>query len=198
MANEAISNIALLYSMAALSGEGGSGGGSGGSGGTVSVKVHATYTIESTEEARVENVGTEKDVQLDFYIPRGLDGKSSQWYISDGKPRSAVEGSTDGDLILYTTGDVYKVINGVPVDQHLSLNVGQSDGPYTYAVKAGFKGSEEKFQELWLASLNSGYTNSILDGGESDFSEFNVQNDGGEGDSKIHHLRVDGINELDD
>lgn len=195
MANEAISNIALLYSMAALSGEGGSGGGSGG---TVSVKVHATYTIESTEEARVENVGTEKDVQLDFYIPRGLDGKSSQWYISDGKPRSAVEGSTDGDLILYTTGDVYKVINGVPVDQHLSLNVGQSDGPYTYAVKAGFKGSEEKFQELWLASLNSGYTNSILDGGVSDFSEFNVQNDGGEGDSKIYHLRVDGINELDD
>ena len=195
MANEAISNIALLYSMAALSGEGGSGGGSGG---TVSVKVHATYTIESTEEARVENVGTEKDVQLDFYIPRGLDGKSSQWYISDGKPRSAVEGSTDGDLILYTTGDVYKVINGVPVDQHLSLNVGQSDSPYTYAVKAGFKGSEEKFQELWLASLNSGYTNSILDGGKSDFSEFNVQNDGGEGDSKTHHLRVDGINELDD
>ena len=195
MANEAISNIALLYSMAALSGEGGSGGGSGG---TVSVKVHATYTIESTEEARVENVGTEKEVQLDFYIPRGLDGKSSQWYISDGKPRSAVEGSTDGDLILYTTGDVYKVVNGVPVDQHLSLNVGQSDGPYTYAVKAGFKGSEEKFQELWLASLNSGYTNSILDGGESDFSEFNVQNDGGEGDSKTHHLRVDGINELDD
>lgn len=195
MANEAISNIALLYSMAALSGEGGSGGGSGG---TVSVKVHATYTIESTEEARVENAGTEKDVQLDFYIPRGLDGKSSQWYISDGKPRSAVEGSTDGDLILYTTGDVYKVINGVPVDQHLSLNVGQSDGPYTYAVKAGFKGSEEKFQELWLASLNSGYTNSILDGGVSDFSEFNVQNDGGEGDSKTYHLRVDGINELDD
>lgn len=195
MANEAISNIALLYSMAALSGEGGSGGGSGG---TVSVKVHATYTIESTEEARVENVGTEKEVQLDFYIPKGLDGKSSQWYISDGKPRSAVEGSTDGDLILYTTGDVYKVINGVPVDQHLSLNVGQSDGPYTYAVKAGFKGSEEKFQELWLASLNSGYTNSILDGGESDFSEFNVQNDGGEGDSKTYHLRVDGINELDD
>ena len=195
MANEAISNVALLYSMAALSGEGGSGGGSGG---TVSVKVHATYTIESTEEARVENVGTEKDVQLDFYIPRGLDGKSSQWYISDGKPRSAVEGSTDGDLILYTTGDVYKVVNGVPVDQHLSLNVGQSDGPYTYAVKAGFKGSEEKFQELWLASLNSGDTNSILDGGESDFSEFNVQNDGGEGDSKTYHLRVDGINELDD
>lgn len=195
MANEAISNIALLYSMAALSGEGGSGGGSGG---TVSVKVHATYTIDATEEARVENVGTEQNVQLDFYIPRGLEGKSSQWYISDGKPRSVVEGSTDGDLILYTTGDVYKVINGVPVDQHLSLSVGQSDNPYIYATKAGFKGSEEKFQELWLASLNSGYTNSILDGGESDFSNFNVQNDGGESDSKIYHLKVDGINELDE
>lgn len=195
MANEAISNIALLYSMAALSGEGGSGGGSGG---TVSVKVHATYTIESTEKARVENVGTEKDVQLDFYIPRGLEGKSSQWYISDSKPRSVVEGSTDGDLILYTTGDVYKVINGIPVDQHISLNVGQSDGPYVYAVKAGFKGSEEKFQELWLASLNSGYTNSILDGGESNFSDQQVQNDGGEGDNKVHHLKVDGINELDE
>ena len=195
MANEAISNVALLYSMAALSGEGGSGGGSGG---TVSVKVHATYTIESTEEARVENVGTEKDVQLDFYIPRGLEGKSSQWYISDGKPRSVVQGSTDGDLILYTTGDVYKVINGIPVDQHISLSVGQSDSPYIYAVKAGFKGSEEKFQELWLASLNSGYTNSILDGGESNFSEQQVQNDGGEGDNKVHHLKVDGINELDE
>ena len=195
MANEAISNIALLYSMAALSGEGGS---SGGSGGTVSVKVHATYTIGATEEARVENVGTEKDVQLDFYIPRGLEGKSSQWYISDGKPRSVVEGSTDGDLILYTTGDVYKVINGIPVDQHISLSVGQSDSPYSYAVKAGFKGSEEKFQELWLASLNSGYTNSILDGGESNFSEQQVQNDGGEGDNKVHHLKVDGINELDE
>ena len=195
MANEAIPNIALLYSMVALAGEG-SGGGSGS--GTVSVKVHATYTIESSEEARVENVGTEQDVQLDFYIPKGLEGKSSQWFISDSKPRTAVEEAKDGDLILYTTGDVYKVINGVPVDQHLSLNVGQSDSPYTYAVKAGFKGSEEKFQELWLASLNSGYTNSILDGGNSDFSGQKVQNDGGEGDSKTHHLRVDGINELDD
>ena len=195
MANEAIPNIALLYSMVALAGEG-SGGGSGS--GTVSVKVHATYTIESSEEARVENVGTEQDVQLDFYIPKGLEGKSSQWFISDSNPRTAVEEAKDGDLILYTTGDVYKVINGVPVDQHLSLNVGQSDSPYTYAVKAGFKGSEEKFQELWLASLNSGYTNSILDGGNSDFSGQKVQNDGGEGDSKTHHLRVDGINELDD
>lgn len=196
MANEAIPNIALLYSMAALAGEGSGGGGSGS--GTVSVKVHATYTIESSEEARVENVGTEQDVQLDFYIPKGLEGKSSQWFISDSKPRTVVEEAKDGDLILYTTGDVYKVVNGIPVDQHLSLVVGENNDPYKYAVKAGFKGSEERFQELWLASLNSGFTNSILDGGESDFSGQQVQNDGGEGDSKTHHLRVDGINDLDD
>lgn len=192
MANEAISNIALLYSMAALGGEGG-----GGRSGTVSVKVHAVYTVESSEQARVENVGTDQEVQLDFYIPRGIDGKSSQWYISENEPRTTVEGSVNGDLILYTTGDVYKVINGIPVDQHLNIG-GQGSNPYTYAVKAGFKGSEERFQELWLASLNSGYTNSILDGGISDFSEQNVQNDGGEADSKTAHLRVDGINELDD
>lgn len=193
MANEAIPNIALLYSMAALSGGGGSG-----ETGTVSVKVNSTYTIEAGEQARVENVGTEQNVQLDFYIPKGLDGQSSQWFISDSKPRTVVEEAKDGDLILYTTGDVYKVVNGVPVDQHLSLVVGESNDPYKYAVKAGFKGSEERFQELWLASLNSGFTNSILDGGESDFSGQQVQNDGGEGDSKTLHLRVDGINELDD
>ena len=177
MANEAISNIALLYSMAALSGEGGGSGGTG----TVSVKVNSTYTIEAGEQARVENVGTEQNVQLDFYIPKGLDGQSSQWFISDSKPRTVVEEAKDGDLILYTTGDVYKVVNGIPVDQHLSLVVGESNDPYKYAVKAGFKGSEERFQELWLASLNSGFTNSILDGGESDFSGQQVQNDGGEG-----------------
>lgn len=195
MANEAIPNIALLYSMAALSGNGGGGGGETG---TVSVKVNSTHTIDAGEQARVENVGTEQDVQLDFYIPKGLDGQSSQWFISDSKPRTAVAEAKEGDLILYTTGDVYKIEKGVPVDQHLSLVVGESNDPYKYAVKAGFKGSEERFQELWLASLDSGFTNSILDGGEGDFSEQNVQNDGGEGDSKTHHLRVDGINELDD
>lgn len=72
-----------------------------------------------------------------------------------------------------------------------------ANNSYAYAVKAGFKGSEEKFQELWLASLNSGYTNSILDGGLVDFSEQKVWNDGGEVDSNNYLLKVDGINELD-
>lgn len=73
-----------------------------------------------------------------------------------------------------------------------------ANNSYAYAVKAGFKGSEEKFQELWLASLNSGYTNSILDGGLVDFSEQKVWNDGGEVDSNNYLLNVDGINKLDE
>ena len=77
-----------------------------------------------------------------------------------------VEGAVDGDLILYTTGEVYKVIDGKAVDQGLTIG-GTNNSPYDYAVKAGFKGSEAKFQELWLASLNSGFTNTILDGGKS-------------------------------
>lgn len=194
MANEAIPNIALLYSMAALAGEGSGGSGSG----TVSVKVGTVYTVDSSEQAKVINIGNEQNVELDFYIPKGLEGKSSQWFISENLPRTKVEEATDGDLILYTTGDVYKVINGEPVDQHLNLSVGEASSPYNYAVKAGFKGSEEKFQELWLASLNSGYTNSILDGGESDYSKQNVQNDGGEGNNYVHHLNVDGDNKLDE
>lgn len=193
MANEAIPNIALLYSMAALTGENGSGGSSG----TVSVKVGTVYTIDSSEQAKVINIGNEQNVELDFYIPKGLEGKSTQWFISENLPRTKVDEATDGDLILYTTGDVYKVVNGEPVNQNLNLSVGEANTPYQYAVKAGFKGSEEKFQELWLASLNSGYTNSILDGGEKNYSKQNVQNDGGEGDNKIYHLKVDGINELD-
>ena len=73
-----------------------------------------------------------------------------------------------------------------------------ANNSYAYAVKAGFKGSEEKFQELWLASLNSGYTNSILDGGLVDFYEQKVWNDGGEVDSNNYLLKVDGLNELDE
>lgn len=75
---------------------------------------------------------------------------------------------------------------------------GGANSPYKYAVKVGFKGSEEKFQQLWLASLNSGYTNSILDGGIADYSEQKVWNDGGKVDSNNYLLNVDGNNKLDE
>lgn len=163
MANEALTNIALLYSMAAIGG----GGGSPTPRGTVSVKVGTVYTIGPEEKAKVINIGDDQNVVLDFYIPQGVAGQASQWYISDAIPGTMVEGAVDGDIILYTTGEVYKVINGKAVDQGLILG-GTGTSPYDYAVKAGFKGSEAKFQELWLASLNSGFTNTVLDGGATD------------------------------
>lgn len=165
MANEALTNIALLYSMAAIGGS--DGGDTPTPRGTVGVKVGAVYTIGPNEQAKVINIGDEQNVILDFYIPQGVAGQGSQWYISDAIPGTLVEGAVDGDLILYTTGEVYKIIDGKAVDQGLTIG-GTNNSPYDYAVKAGFKGSEAKFQELWLASLNSGFTNTILDGGKSD------------------------------
>ena len=162
MANEALTNIALLYSMAAI----GNDGGSPTPRGSVSVKVGTVYTISPDEKAKVINIGDDQNVVLDFYIPQGVAGQAAQWYISDATPGTLVEGAVDGDLILYTTGEVYKVIDGKAVDQGIVL--GGTSSPYSYAVKMGFKGSEAKFQELWLASLNSGFTNTILDAGETD------------------------------
>ena len=46
--------------------------------GPASINIGVTETVESFEEAKVENVGTEEDVILDFKIPRGkqgIDGK---------------------------------------------------------------------------------------------------------------------------
>lgn len=194
MANEALTNIALLYSMAAI---GGSGGDAPGPRGSVSVKVGTVYTIEPDEQAKVINIGDDQNVVLDFYIPQGVAGQASQWYISDAIPGTLVEGAVDGDLILYTTGEVYKVIDGKAVDQGIIIG-GTNSSPYNYAVKAGFKGSEAKFQELWLASLNSGFTNTVLDGGEIDSQVHTVQNDAGLSSTTKYDILVSGENELDD
>ena len=75
---------------------------------------------------------------------------------------------------------------------------GTNNSSYDYAVKAGFKGSEAKFQELWLASLNSGFTNMILDGGESDSQVHTVQNDGGLSSTTKYDILISGNNELDE
>lgn len=194
MANEALTNIALLYSMAAI---GGGGGDTPTPRGSVSVTVGTVYTVGPNEQAKVINIGDEQNVILDFYIPQGIAGQASQWYISDAIPGTLVEGAVDGDLILYTTGGVYKVIDGKPVDQKLTIG-GTNNSPYDYAVKAGFKGSEAKFQELWLASLNSGFTNTVLDGGETDSQNHTVQNDAGLSNTTKYDILVSGENELDD
>lgn len=195
MANEALTNIALLYSMAAISGSGG--GDTPIPRGSVSVTVGTVYTVGPNEQAKVINIGNEQNVVLDFYIPQGVAGQGSQWYISDAIPGTLVEGAVDGDLILYTTGEVYKVVDGKAVDQGLTIG-GTNNSPYDYAVKAGFKGSEAKFQELWLASLNSGFTNTILDGGKSDSQVHTVQNDAGLSSTTKYDILVSGDNELDE
>jgi hypothetical protein len=57
MANEALTNIALLYSMAAIGGSGG--GDTPAPRGSVSVTVGTVYTIGSNEQAKVINIGNE-------------------------------------------------------------------------------------------------------------------------------------------
>lgn len=43
------------------------------------IDVDSTVTIDSDEPAKVENVGTEEDVRLKFYIPKGGGGVSEEW-----------------------------------------------------------------------------------------------------------------------
>lgn len=43
------------------------------------IDVDSTVTIDSDEHAKVENVGTEEDVRLKFYIPKGGGGVSEEW-----------------------------------------------------------------------------------------------------------------------
>lgn len=42
--------------------------------GPVSIEVGFTETVESFEDAKVENVGTNEDVILNFKIPKGIQG----------------------------------------------------------------------------------------------------------------------------
>lgn len=118
---EAISYAALTYALAALSGSSQSGEGSGG---TVSIKVADTITLPSGEKAKVVNLGNDTEVLLQFSIPQGLDG--NQWHISNDSPGTLVSNAKNEDLILYSTGDIYKVIDGMPVFQN--INVVGEDG----------------------------------------------------------------------
>lgn len=115
--SEVISYAALSYAIAALGSSGG--GSSGGPGGTVSVKVVDTITLPSGEKAKVVNLGNDTEVLLQFSIPQGLDG--NQWYISENPPGTSVSNSKDGDLILYSNGDIYKVQDGNPVNQNINI-----------------------------------------------------------------------------
>ena len=117
--SQTISYTALTYALAALNANG---SGSGGGSGTVSVKITDTITLPSGEKAKVVNLGNDTEVLLQFYIPQGLDG--SQWYISSQTPGTNVENAKNGDLILYTTGDIYKIIDNIPIFQDINI-IGQ-------------------------------------------------------------------------
>lgn len=125
MAEHGIAFPALIWSMAAL---GNDGSGGGGEGGTVSVIVNSTTTIEAGQPARVENIGTDTNVVLDFFIPAGENGTNgeagtngSKWYTSTSQPGTIVSGAVDGDFILYSDGKIYQVINGVPANTNINI-----------------------------------------------------------------------------
>lgn len=108
--SESISYSALSYALAAL---GNSGSGGGGTGGTVSVQVDSTITGQPGTEASVVNLGNDQTVLLQFTIPSGLPGTAgipgSKWYISNESPGTVITGAINGDIILYSNGEIYVV-----------------------------------------------------------------------------------------
>lgn len=114
--SQSISYTALSYALAALGSSKESGGSASG---TVSVKVAETITLPSGEKAKVLNIGNDTEVLLQFFIPQGLNG--NQWYISNKSPGEIVSNAEEGDLILYSNGDVYKIIGGIPTNQYINI-----------------------------------------------------------------------------
>lgn len=126
---ESIGFSALAFALAALGTEGSGGGGEGG---TVSVRINQVFTIEPDEQARVENIGSDQQVVLNMYIPRGYQGKQgvagqdgqngSKWYVSTETPGTNVEGMVDGDFVLYSTnGSVYQMVDGRLQNSNINL-----------------------------------------------------------------------------
>lgn len=115
--SESISYAALSYALAALGKSNNNQGDN--SGNAISIKVVETITLPSGEKAKVVNLGNDNEVLLQFFIPQGLDG--GQWHISGEIPGTSILGSKNGDLILYSTGDIYKIIEKSPVNQGINI-----------------------------------------------------------------------------
>lgn len=122
-----VENTALALALAAL-GQGGSGG--GGQPTTVSVKVAETITGEAGTKASVLNIGTDTEVNLQFTIPEGKVGENglpgengSKWYSSTGKAGIDIpEGMRNGDFVLYSSGSIYTLVNGVLEKSNVTLS----------------------------------------------------------------------------
>ena len=92
---------------------------------------------------------------------KGQDGKNgSTWYTSTEADGSPVIGSVDGDYILYASGKIYKVENGIPADTGINLATSGGTNPYQYAVDNGYQGTEEEFVQAYTNVL----TGSLVQG----------------------------------
>lgn len=220
MTTSSVSHSALQFALAALANSGSGGGGGGG--GTVKVRVVETITGAPGTQAEVKNLGTDTDVLLQFTIPAGapgakgdpgedgkdgIDGKDgkdgSQWLTSDAEPGTPIEGAVDGDMILYDSGAVYKVVDGTPKDTGIDLILDTPSGgtdPYHYALSIGFVGTKTEFDIRFLAALKDVATDTITSGGEADTPEGTegVVIDGGIGDKKNYEIVMSGNNVFSD
>lgn len=69
--------------------------------GPATIEVGETYTLNSNQKARVQNNGTNTNVVLDFYIPKGSDGNGDRILVGktetlDANARARVEDTYDG------------------------------------------------------------------------------------------------------
>ena len=94
---------------------------------TVSVSVVDTQTVDSTQNASVENVGSSKEVKLKFKIPKGEKG--------DKGDMPAVTDSLDSDSTTEAlSANQGKVLDGKKVDKVSGKGLSTND--FTHAYKA--------------------------------------------------------------
>lgn len=113
------------------------------------IDVDSVETIDSDQTADVENVGTNEDVRLKFYIPKGQkgnkgDGIEVHW---DGtKLGVRIEGQSD---YIYSDlkGDTGKGLEFEWRDTELGARV-EGDSDYVYTDLKGDKGDPLKFSDL--------------------------------------------------
>ena len=129
---ETIAYTSLALALAAL-GSDGSGGG-GGEGGTVSISVGSVKSLPYGEMPTVSNDGTSTEAIFSFGIPEGrpgVDGKDGERgnpglngnmiYVSTEKPGTPVYNMVNGDLCIYSNGQIYQMITSELKDTGINI-----------------------------------------------------------------------------
>lgn len=148
-----MSVTALTFALAAL---GNNNSGGGGTGGTVSVTVDSTITGEPGTNAKVENLGNDQQVALQFTIPQGMQGENgSKWFTSIESDGSDVQEANNGDYILYISGKVYQKLDNQILYTGITL-IPNINGltPYEYAKENGYTGTEDEFKIIYSNLIN--------------------------------------------